>query len=1496
MKKQRVTKYFSMMLAIVLLFNTIAVDVLAATIDYVDSKTDTYYKLISKKDYELAPGVLESEIVLNNDAGTHRQVAHVVEVDMSNPYTKVIPSYKGMKAGLDAKDYSVQVMSQQAAYAEANGYGNVVAAMNISLNWYTDDYYLEHPELVGEPLGYMILDGVQYTNSQGPTGGAQTCVVINYDEKDGVTRPADMPKVVLRSTADPITGWEEQVIPANFGFLVKDGKNQYSKNHTSDPATRSFVGIKADGTFVMVMNDGRQAPYSTGFNSYEMAEFMLSLGCVQAINGDGGGSSTFLSQRPGEELKLNCSPSDGAERETTHGILVISTAAATGEFTRASISSEYDYYTPNSTVEFSAIGSDDVGTAADIPADAVWKLADDTFGTIENGTFISNGQVGDVTVQIEYQGKIVGEDSIHIVMPDKIAFEQENMTVPYGKTVEIGIQASYNSKTVCIKEEDVVFELDNPTIGEIKGFEFTAVEEEIKDNSSKLTATIGEKSIETTITLGKGSKIVCDFEELEQRDLSKWGISSWYPQYGPLGSKKDENGNYYYNGQNELGYLDIVTAANGKVKNGKYALAARSDFSQTYETGYLGVKFMFPESIQWEETEAPIALGFWMYIPYEARHAEIRLIAGGTAYTVYDNGQLFDLVEGWNYIKLDITKLGVNTFDGFNIQVDDRACASTGSYYNYITEPNLNGAYTFYVDDITLDYSTAVDDREAPILGKPYVYVNENGSELKGQTVAANTLRFGVSAKENTALSNASGLNASSAKAYIDGQSVSCAYSNGNISTADVVLADGVHTVTFEMSDKAGNTKTISGKVNVEANSDASTIKIVPQDPTADRLKIGSLYWMDVVATDIETIKQVEMVLDLNNVSSWELDGLALAAGFSAVWNVDPVEQIATITITRDGENNSTGEAVLASFPVRTWESTITKCVGYEDQTPAKLVSRGIIWAQSIELRLKKGIITYVDSYSNATTGTFGMQDVLVDTELFFTNYTRANVEGAQAWINACTANGVGFHVHTNVTEPQSKAATCSEAGYENRTFCEECNSAVNLGTTLQPTGHSYNVVGNKLVCECEAVQNISGLIENNNKYYYFVAGTAQGGWQMIDDSWYYFDPSDYASVATYNNGYVTFEFEENGKLKSGEWYHSSKGSRYYYGPDYYAGNNYGDKRVTIDGNDYVFTKYGFCRTGYDFERIPYSTNYVWYDFGTDGAIKCQWDKTGLVTKNGYTYSLKKGVSIYGMSYVDGAYYYSASANHSAVIKNIERYCPVPNGLLPEGTYCFGVDGKMIDHVVYNENNVLYYYILGKKSKGSGTIELNGQTWSVESDGKVLFTGTIEDASGQTLDYVDGVHTHIPKNGPCGDYFYIDDVIQKAWKLVEWEGDYYFINDYDKLVKNDRLYLSQVFVDGHNYPNGNPMEPGYYDFDEDGKMILVNGVVDGKYYINGIAQTGWMLFEWEGNFYFNEYYNVAANKTVYLNQVFVDGHNYPNGDTMEPGYYNFDKDGKMILH
>ena len=76
------------------------------------------------------------------------------------------------------------------------------------------------------------------------------------------------------------------------------------------------------------------------------------------------------------------------------------------------------------------------------------------------------------------------------------------------------------------------------------------------------------------------------------------------------------------------------------------------------------------------------------------------------------------------------------------------------------------------------------------------------------------------------------------------------------------------------------------------------------------------------------------------------------------------------------------------------------------------------------------------------------------------------------------------------------------------------------------------------------------------------------------------------------------------------------------------------------------------------------------------------------------------------------------------------------------------------------------------------------------------------------------------KNGVVGDYLYISDVRQTCYKLVEFEGNYYFINDGNKIARNGALYLNEKFVAGFVLENGDPLLPGLYHFDAEGKMIL----------------------------------------------------------------------------
>ena len=75
-------------------------------------------------------------------------------------------------------------------------------------------------------------------------------------------------------------------------------------------------------------------------------------------------------------------------------------------------------------MKFTAVGADSAGGPADIPTDGsvTWQLADSSFGTVEDGIFKSTGKTGEAKVQLLYNGNVVGEDSVNVVIPENISF------------------------------------------------------------------------------------------------------------------------------------------------------------------------------------------------------------------------------------------------------------------------------------------------------------------------------------------------------------------------------------------------------------------------------------------------------------------------------------------------------------------------------------------------------------------------------------------------------------------------------------------------------------------------------------------------------------------------------------------------------------------------------------------------------------------------------------------------------------------------------------------------------------------------------------------------------------------------------------------------------------------------------------------------------------------------------------------------------------------
>ena len=1383
MKARHLTRALETVLVVVMLISVLPMSAFAALRYDEDGTTDDYYKLISQRNWQLAPGIEETEIVLNNAQGSRRQVLHTAKIDMNNPYTKVIPGYKGMIP--TPGNYGTQSTSVQALEAEKLGYGNVVVATNAMLSWYDSAYYKEHPEYIGEPLGWNMLNGYYYENSQGKLGlmsSSYAAIVINYDVHPvtGEPRPADIPKVQMRGIAEPMTGWEENALSV-WGWLVKPDangvpQNQYSKDHGSSVASRTFVGVTADGEIILSVSDGEQAPYSTGFTMYEMADYMIKMGCVYAANCDGGGSTTFVSQRPGEDLKVNCSLSDGGERPTTNTFLVISTAPNDGEFAQATISSDYNYYTPGSTVTFNALGTDAVGTKVDIPDDVTWAIKEEGMGTIENGVFTSNGTEGTVTAQMIYNGKVVGECTVYIATPDAISFEQPIVTVPFGKTATIPIKATVNNglHEIGLGPNDVTFTIDNADLGTFDGLQFVAVDEDHAPANlvGNVTATLNMGSKPTAnvqFKLGKGSVVLWDFEG-GQADIDEWNV---------INNRTGTPWAYDLN-------LSLADRTNGQVHDGNYSmrletngLHSQDSHSKQYAYIRLGVD---GDAVILENARS---VGFWLYVPEDNIQCWVQghykfdstgdgVLDSTATVNMMDSENVYYNIDesGWHYLEMDVSAYEKIALAYSKQFPKNDGTGTNGEFFITIvfhkainnilwqTNGSINGPYTYYIDNFTVDYSDAVDDREEPIIEKIYA----NGTPLAKRDVVvttSNVLNFSsavadASVKKDAdkvehALTNISGLNESSAKVYIDGVEIPCTVSNGKMN-ATATVADGYHRVKFEICDNAGNKAVMIRVIKVESGSDASTLKLVPADATLDRIPFGSIYWMNLEANKIETIQSVSTIIDLNNVNHWQLDHMELAEGFTAEYSIVAETNTANITITRTGDNDMTGEAILAKIPVRIID--FDNDMRIPGKTAATVWTNFEFWPQDMKMDVDKGEITFVDGYTSPALNVFSNEEFHVDTEM----YTHHDGMDKTYWAEHLTT-----HVHTPVAL-DDKAPTCTENGYTGRTFCAECNSPVEWGTTIPATEHTFKVSGNKLVCDCGRESTDTGLQTIDGKTYYAVNGKLQSGWIGLDDDWYYFDKVNFAGVDgettvdcadMHHNTYrVTFLFE-NGRLTHGTWYTSENGKMYFYGPGLYYDTTPSARSSmpkVIDGKTYLFNRFGIMATGItmsftrEHDNVT-GANFVYYDCGEDGVATLY---NGVYEDYLYIEGVRQ--KAYTLHLVNGNYYYVYEANKIA--KNVSLKFSEAK---LEGT------GLKAGYYEFDENGIMKL-----------------------------------------------------KNGVYNDYLYINGVIQKAYTLVQYNGNYYYVYDGNKIAKNVTLKFSEAMLEGTG------LEAGRYSFDENGIMIREN--------------------------------------------------------------------------
>ncbi len=137
--------------------------------------------------------------------------------------------------------------------------------------------------------GYCIRDGVLYRDIAAP--GTEDLVIFNDGTWMIVSEDDYTASELISMGADTLLC---------FGpGLVKDAEVSVTEDqevgHAMQSNPRTAIGIVEERHYFFIVADGRTDD-NQGLSLYELAEYMRDLGCVQAYNLDGGGSSTMYYQ------------------------------------------------------------------------------------------------------------------------------------------------------------------------------------------------------------------------------------------------------------------------------------------------------------------------------------------------------------------------------------------------------------------------------------------------------------------------------------------------------------------------------------------------------------------------------------------------------------------------------------------------------------------------------------------------------------------------------------------------------------------------------------------------------------------------------------------------------------------------------------------------------------------------------------------------------------------------------------------------------------------------------------------------------------------------------------------------------------------------------------------------------------------------------------------------------------------------------------------------
>lgn len=836
---------------------------------------------VQQTHHAIANGVTYDKIAMRNK-NKQQVIGYMTEIDLTKNVT-LKATYSGYyTAGSTAADrvtnaqtiakgqWSMSETTKLAAnYSTiADPAGTVVMATN-------GDYFNLG---TGEPSGYLIMEGNVVKTSYEPYFAILT-------DGTAVIRDAGTPTDdVMEAVSGPL-------------YLLRNGEIQVAPDGSTNP--RNSVGIRADGSVVFFMAEGRLAPRSIGMDCYEVAAILKDAGCVTALYLDGGGSATFAAREEGGQLQMLSKPSDGQERSISSGFLCISTESQDGVFDHAVISPRDELYTPGSAVQFSAVGVDRSGGAAELPEGLVWQLAEESaaLGTIDpaTGLFAAGADsVGVVTVALCQGDDVVGIASVELVKPDTVTFNSDEISLDFDEESDLGLVVRYQNRDVNYKDGDIQWTLADPKMGTFTGNTFRSADGYSVTGNITATSAFDETVTDTIkAVIGMLPTVVWDFEDHVNEDGSVIPAQEYY-----CGDNGILNTFNYNRGGNES--IEIVSIDDSEpVRFGAKAMKLNFDFSscgEVTEGACIGT------SDDVTIPGVPTGLGVWVYAPEgvgiewkgEGSNSGLWL----RAYALNKDGNKVELDytfepksvvepshpaygqqpgiywEGWKYCeaKLKASDAPFSLMKSMTF----RLMFVSGIK---MVEPRVG---SIYLDNFQFVYGTNTDDIDNPQVDS----ITFNNEEvMDGGTIRGST--FDLRAYFSDAPGKyATGVDADTVRLYVDGANVTekaiLVASDGHIDLYGMQLANGTHSVTVSLRDGFGNETSQTRYFTVEGSSAENLVRVTNVETMA---AVGGYVTLEIRGTN-SSVSECDTVIRLDR--QYTDCTVAFSQNFKAVEGYDP--------------------------------------------------------------------------------------------------------------------------------------------------------------------------------------------------------------------------------------------------------------------------------------------------------------------------------------------------------------------------------------------------------------------------------------------------------------------------------------------------------------------------------------------------------------------------------------------------------------------------------